>query len=206
MCSPPLRVGAFIPLHTISRERAQPGLPGWARFRGQLSQASRHHLLNIVGALFAYLKLANHLTQNPWALIKTRASMKKTAVNSVDTRAFTSDAQAEIERLIAAQPPSPTRARMLFIVGFVSGVGLRAAELLTAKLSDLRFSSGGYVLQVMAREASRALWPFRQRPCKHSRSIFTGVVSVVWLRHLVMRPCWPAPRTRWRRSATRRSI
>lgn len=140
-----------IPPAWISRERAKPGQPGWAPFRGQLSQASRHHLLNIVGALFAYLKLANYLTQNPWPLIKTRASMKKTAVNSVDTRAFTTDAQAEIVRLIAAQPPSPARARMLFIIGFVSGVGLRAAELLTARLSDLRFASGGYVLQVMGK-------------------------------------------------------
>lgn len=137
-----------IPAAWISRERAKPGQPGWAPFRGQLSQASRHHLLNIVGALFSYLKLANYLVQNPWPLIKTRAAMKKTAVNSVDTRAFTSDAQAEIERLIAAQPPSPARARMIFIVRFVSGVGLRAAELLTAKLGDLRFASGGYVLQV----------------------------------------------------------
>lgn len=140
-----------IPSAWISRERAKPGQPGWAPFRGQLSQASRHHLLNIVGALFAYLKLANYLTQNPWPLIKTRAAMKKTAVNSVDTRAFTSDAQAEIVRLIEGQPPSPARARMLFIVGFVSGVGLRAAELLTAKLSDLRFASGGYVMQVMGK-------------------------------------------------------
>ena len=140
-----------IPAAWISRERAKPGQPGWAPFRGQLSQASRHHLLNIVGALFAYLKLANYLTQNPWPLIKTRASMKKTAVNSVDTRAFTTDAQAEIVRLIAAQPPSPARARMLFIIGFVSGVGLRAAELLTAKLSDLRFASGGNVLQVIGK-------------------------------------------------------
>jgi len=140
-----------IPPAWISRERAKPGQPGWAPFRGQLSQASRHHLLNIVGALFAYLKLANYLTQNPWPLIKTRAAMKKTAANTVDTRAFTSDAQAEIERLIERQPPSPARARMLFIVGFVSGVGLRAAELLTAKLSDLRFASGGHVLQVMGK-------------------------------------------------------
>ncbi len=140
-----------IPAAWISRERAKPGQPGWAPFRGQLSQASRHHLLNIVGALFAYLKLANYLVQNPWPLIKTPAVMKKTAVNSVETRAFTSDAQAEIVRLIEGQPPSPARARMLFIVRFVSGVGLRAAELLTATLSDLRFASGGYVLQVVGK-------------------------------------------------------
>jgi len=140
-----------IPPAWISRERAKPGQPGWAPFRGQLSESSRHHLLNIVGALFAYLKLANYLTQNPWPLIKSRASMKKTAVNTVDTRAFTPDGQAEIVRFIEGQPPSPARARMLFIVEFVSGVGLRTAELLRAKLSDLRFASGGYVMQVMGK-------------------------------------------------------
>ena len=140
-----------IPAHWISRERARPGQPGWAPFRGQLSQSSRHHLLNIVGALFAYLKLADYILQNPWPLIKTRASMKKTAVNSIDTRAFSADAQTEIQRFIDAQPPSPSRARMRFIVGFLSGVGLRAAELLAAKLGDLRYVSGGYALQVMGK-------------------------------------------------------
>ena len=140
-----------IPAHWISRERARPGQPGWAPFRGQLSQASRHHLLNIVGALFSYLKLADYIGQNPWPLIKTRASMKKTAVNSVDTRAFSEDAQTEIRRFIDAQPPSPSRARMRFIVGFLSGVGLRASELLAARLGDLRYVSGGYVLQVMGK-------------------------------------------------------
>ncbi len=140
-----------IPAHWISRERARPGQPGWAPFRGQLSQSSRHHLLNIVGALFAYLKLADYIGQNPWPLIKTRTSMKKTAVNSVDTRAFSDDAQTEIERFIDAHPPSPSRARMRFIVGFLSGVGLRASELLAAKLGDLRYVSGGYVLQVVGK-------------------------------------------------------
>ena len=140
-----------IPAHWISRERASPGQPGWAPFRGQLSQSSRHHLLNIVGALFAYLKLADYIGQNPWPLIKTRASMKKTAVNSVDTRAFSEDAQTEIQRFIDAQPPSPSRARMRFIVGFLSGVGLRASELLAARLGDLRYVSGGDVLQVIGK-------------------------------------------------------
>ena len=140
-----------IPAHWISRERASPGQPGWAPFHGQLSQSSRHHLLNIVGALFAYLKLADYIGQNPWPLIKTRASMKKTAVNSVDTRAFSEDAQTEIQRFIDAQPPSPSRARMRFIVGFLSGVGLRASELLAARLGDLRYVSGGYVLQVIGK-------------------------------------------------------
>ena len=137
-----------IPQAWISRERAKPGQPGWAPFRGQLSQASQHHLLNIVSALFAYLKLANHIPNNPWPLIKTRTAMKKTAANSVDTRALSEDAQNEIERFIEAQPPSPARERMLFLVRFLAGVGLRSSEILAARMGDLRFASGGYVLQV----------------------------------------------------------
>jgi integrase len=140
-----------IPQTWISRERASPGKPGWAPFRGQLSQISQHHLLNIVSALFAYLKLANHIPNNPWPLIKTRTAMKKTAVNSVDTRAMSEDAQNEIERFIEAQPPSPARERMLFLVRFLAGVGLRSSEILVARLGDLRFASGGYVLQVIGK-------------------------------------------------------
>jgi integrase len=140
-----------IPQAWISCERAKPGQPGWAPFRGQLSQASQHHLLNIVGALFSYLRLANHISQNPWPLIKTRTSMKKTAVNSIDTRALSVDAQSEIERFIEAQPASPARSRMLFLVRFLSGVGLRSSEILAAQMGDLRFAGGGYVLQVMGK-------------------------------------------------------
>jgi integrase len=140
-----------IPQAWISRERAKPGQLGWAPFRGQLSQASQHHLLNIVGAVFSYLKLANHIPNNPWPLIKTRTAMKKTALNSVDTRALSESAQNEIERFIEAQPPSPARERMIFLVRFMAGVGLRSSEILAARLGDLRFASGGYVLQVVGK-------------------------------------------------------
>jgi integrase len=140
-----------IPQAWISRERAKPGQLGWAPFRGQLSQVSQHHLLNIVGAVFSYLKLANHIPNNPWPLIKTRTAMKKTALNSVDTRALSENAQNEIERFIEAQPPSPARERMIFLVRFLAGVGLRSSEILAAQLGDLRFASGNYVIQVVGK-------------------------------------------------------
>ena len=140
-----------IPPHWISRKRAKPGQPGWAPFRGALSETSRHHLLNIVGALFAYLKLANYLLQNPWPLIKTRVAMKKTAANSLDTRAFSAQAQAHIAQFIQACPASRAQARMLFIVNFLATVGLRSSELLAATLEDIRHTSYGCALEVVGK-------------------------------------------------------
>lgn len=140
-----------IPPAWISRARAKPGQPGWAPFRGPLAEASRHHLLNSVGALFAYLTLAHYLPQNPWPLIKTRAAMKRSAVNTIDTRAITLHAQAEILRFIDGRPHSPAGARMRFLVRFLTGVGLRASELLSARLADLHTVKGGVVLQVVGK-------------------------------------------------------
>lgn len=137
-----------IPPRWISRNRVKPGLPGWAPFRGPLSEASRHHLLNIVGAMFAYLKLANYLQQNPWPLIKTRAGMKKSAVSTLDTKAFTAEAQDQITQFIAECPRSPAQARMCFIVNFLATVGLRSSELLAATIVDIRRTPYGHALEV----------------------------------------------------------
>ena len=144
-----------IPPHWISRQRAQPGQLGWAPFRGPLSEASRHHLLNIVASLFAYLERADYLRQNPWPLIKTRAAMKKTAANTLDTRAFSAEAQKQIEAFIAHCPASPAQARMRFIVTFLASVGLRASELLSAQVQDVRHTSYGYALEVTGKANKR---------------------------------------------------
>ena len=144
-----------IPPHWISRQRAQPGQAGWAPFRGPLSEASRHHLLNIVAALFAYLKQADYLHQNPWPLIKTRVTMKKTAANTLDTRAFSAEAQKQIETFITQCPASPAQARMQFIVTFLASVGLRASELLSTQVQDVRHTPYGYALEVVGKANKR---------------------------------------------------
>lgn len=137
-----------IPDHWISRTRASPGTANWAPFRGQLSQVSNIHLLSVVGGLFAFLKLANYITLNPWPLVNTRQSRKKTAANSLDTKAFSESAQAQIVSFICACPPSAAQARMLFIVLFNAAVGLRASELLAATVGDIRALNGHHGMQV----------------------------------------------------------
>lgn len=51
------------------------------------------------------------------------------------------------------QPPSPSQARMSFILGFLESTGLRSTELLMAKLGDLSKHPEGWVMQVHGKGA-----------------------------------------------------
>ena len=66
----------------------------------------------------------------------------------------------EVLRFIEAQAPSPSRARICFILRFVEAVGLRSAELLSATLGDLRMEPegwNGWVMQVRGKGAKNRL-------------------------------------------------
>ena len=134
-----------VPERWISRERARPGQPGWAPFRGPLSHASHRQAVVIVNALFTWLQSAQYLPGNPWQLVN-----KKTGDDwdqkMLDTKALSQAAMAEVLRFIDDQPTSASSARMRFILRFVEAVGLRAAELLGATLQDqnLTQTSLGY--------------------------------------------------------------
>ena len=66
----------------------------------------------------------------------------------LDTKALSEAAMAEVLRCLDAQAPSPSRARMRFILLFFEAVGLRSAEFLSATLGDLRMEPEGWVMQV----------------------------------------------------------
>ena len=63
----------------------------------------------------------------------------------------------EVLRYIEDQVPSPSRSRIRFILLFVEAVGLRSAELLSARLGDLRMESEGWVMQVHGKGAKNRL-------------------------------------------------
>ena len=136
-----------IPPRWISRVRAAPGTPGWAPFRGQLSHASCRQTIVIIASLFAWLQSARYLTANPWVLVN-QATGDDPGKKMLDTKALSEAAMAEVLRYLDAQAPSPSRARMRFILLFVEAVGLRSAELLSATLGDLRMEPEGWVMQV----------------------------------------------------------
>ncbi|ABM39749.1 tyrosine-type recombinase/integrase [Polaromonas naphthalenivorans] len=136
-----------IPLRWISRARAAPGQSGWAPFRGQLSHASCRQTIVIIASMFAWLQSALYLSSNPWVLVN-QSTGDDPGKKMLDTKALSEAAMLEVLRFIDAQAPSPSRARIRFILLFVEAVGLRSAELLSATLGDLRMEPEGWVMQV----------------------------------------------------------
>ncbi|ABM40106.1 tyrosine-type recombinase/integrase [Polaromonas naphthalenivorans] len=155
-CSAFMAFLQHIPPRWISRVRAAPGQPGWAPFRGQLSHRSCRQSITIIASLFAWLQSARYLAANPWVLVN-QATGDDPGHKMLDTKALSEAAMAEVLRFIDAQAPSPSRARMRFIVRFVEAVGLRSAELLSARLGDLRMEPEGWVMQVHGKGAKNRI-------------------------------------------------
>lgn len=138
-----------VPPAWISRAKAQPMAQGWAPFRGPLSAASRRLSLIVLASFFDWLVAAGYLPRNPWALINRKiGDAQERVAEQLDTRAFTPEAWAAILGAIDAQPPSPARARMQFVLRFVEATGLRSAELVSARLDHLRRHRDGWVMAV----------------------------------------------------------
>ncbi|VWC49249.1 phage integrase family protein [Burkholderia aenigmatica] len=142
-----------IPKHWQSRTRARPGAVGWAPFRGaKLNHESRQYAINVLASFFTWLQAAQYIPANPWVLVNRKLGDDPEA-RKLDTKALSEGAMAEILRVIGAQPPSPSRARILFILEFVEAVGLRPQELLSARLKDFSLEPEGWVIQVHGKGA-----------------------------------------------------
>ncbi len=145
-----------IPTKWISRARAKPGAPGWAPFRGPLSRKSQAQAIIIVASMFTWLQSARYLSANPWLLVNQKTG-DDAREKMLDTKALSESAVIEILKFIDEQPPSPARSRIRFILRFVESVGLRSAELLNARLDDLRLEPEGWVMQIHGKGAKNRI-------------------------------------------------
>ncbi|TAL66101.1 MAG: integrase [Burkholderiaceae bacterium] len=145
-----------IPPQWISRIRAAPGQPGWAPFRGTLSHQSQRQAIVIIASMFTWLQAAQYISANPWLLVNQKTGDDKTR-KVLDSKALSEGAFREIMDFIEAQPPSPSRSRIRFILCFVEAVGLRSAELLNARLADLQLEPEGWVMQVHGKGAKNRI-------------------------------------------------
>jgi len=146
----------FVPPGWISRAKAAPLSDGWAPFRGPLSVASRRLAITVLSSLFDWLVSVGYLARNPWLLVNRRVGDDARA-NELASRAFTPETWAEIQRVLANQPPSPALHRIGFVLRFVEATGLRSTELVQAKLGDFRLHKGRWVLQVHGKGARNRL-------------------------------------------------
>lgn len=145
-----------IPISWISRRSAAPGQTGWAPFRGPLSHDSQQQAIVIVASLFTWLQSAQYLQGNPWVLVNKKTGDDRHQ-NVLDSKALSEHASAAILQFIDQQAPSPARARIRFIVVFMSAVGLRSSELLSAKLGQIQLEPEGWLLQVHGKGAKNRI-------------------------------------------------
>ena len=140
-----------IPAHYISRRKASPGELGWAPFRGQLTPGSRKQALIVVSAWLDWLVEARHVEANPFRLISRKQGDDQTATGQV--KAITEGAMQALLRYFEQEESSPAIHRMRFILSFLESMGLRASELLAARLGDLVTLPEGLALKVHGKGA-----------------------------------------------------
>lgn len=155
-CNAYLAFLADIPASWISRRSAPPGQPGWAPFRGPLSHDSQQQAIVIVASLFTWLQSAQYLQGNPWVLVNKKTGDDRHK-KVLDSKALSQNASTAILAFIDQAAPSPARARIRFIVVFLSAVGLRSSELLQATLGQMQHAPEGWHLQVHGKGAKNRI-------------------------------------------------
>lgn len=135
-----------IPDHYISRRKASPGELGWAPFRDQLTPASRKQALIVVSSWLDWLMDARHISANPFRLINKKQGDNPS--NMGEVKALSERAMNELLRFFDSAPPRPAVHRMRFLLLFLESMGLRASELLQARISDLITLPEGLALHV----------------------------------------------------------
>lgn len=140
-----------VPQDWKGKRSAPLGHETWSPFAGPLSRRSQQHAIVVVRACFAWLVAAGYLPANPWALVERSPGDDHSADSStrlvLPPRTWRSIVDS-LERLTTGQPAAQ---RMLFLLQFLDATGLRAAELLGARLGDFSWRGGSLQLQVHGR-------------------------------------------------------
>ena len=131
----------------------------WSPFAGPLSHRSQRHAVVVVGACFTWLVAARYLAGNPWVLVNRRTGDDRHA-DELASRAIPPERWAVIlARLKALATTEPAAERMVFLLQFLEATGLRAAELLGARLGDLQHLDGRLLLQVHGKGSKNRVIP-----------------------------------------------
>jgi site-specific recombinase XerD len=120
--------------------------PDWRPFSGNLSGRSTAYALSVLGALFRWLIEQRYVLTNPFAGIKVRG---KTRVAPLDTARGFTEGEWGLLRTIANGLEwsygweAPAAQRLRFLLDFSYATGLRASELVGARLGDIRIDERG---------------------------------------------------------------
>jgi site-specific recombinase XerD len=148
-----------IPPAWIGTRHAGIGQADWSPFAGRLSIQSQRQSIKVVGACLAWLVAARYLPGNPWLLVNRKTGDDRNA-NELASRAIEPETWDQIIgalETLALREPGAERMRFLFL--FVKATGLRAAELLEARLGDFRSEGQRLTLQVHGKGSKNRLIP-----------------------------------------------
>jgi site-specific recombinase XerD len=119
--------------------------PDWRPFSGALSARSTAYALSVLNALFRWLIEQRYVLANPFSGVKVRGT-KAAALDA--TRVFTAS-EWNLVRTIADGLEwsygweAPAAQRLRFVLDFGYGTGLRASELVAAKLGRIEVDPHG---------------------------------------------------------------
>lgn len=140
-----------VPTTWMSRHKAARHQPGWRPFRTQPGLAARRLAVTVLRLLCEWLThQARYLDSNPWAAVNTRRVDGQERPVDQTSRALSREAYSA---LLAALPDplQPGLTRNGFVLAFARHTGLRASELLTATVGDIRRTEDGHVLHVVGK-------------------------------------------------------
>ena len=118
----------------------------WRPFTDGLSARSIAYSLSVLGAMFRWLIQQRYVLANPFAGIKVRGGGRTTALDA--SHAF-SEGEWALVRTIADglewsyEWEAPAAQRLRFVLDFGYATGLRASELVSAKLGDIETDRQG---------------------------------------------------------------
>lgn len=118
----------------------------WRPFTDGLSARSIAYALSVLGAMFRWLIQQRYVLANPFAGVKVRGGGRTAALDA--SRAFT-EGEWALARTIADGLEwsygweAPAAQRLRFVLDFGYATGLRASELVSAKLGDIEIDRHG---------------------------------------------------------------
>lgn len=120
-----------------ARSRARWG-PAWRPFEGPLSAAAQRRALTMLGTFYRFLVDQRYLTGNPWTGVrKPKAPTRAAGVG----RSLTQEEWQYVSQAAAALPPTAANARLQLALPLLYYGRLRRAELVGARVGDLRRES-----------------------------------------------------------------
>ncbi len=167
------------PADWTGHRSAPLGDAAWRPFSGPLSLRSQQHAAAVLSACFTWLATRGYLQGNPWRKLQQGQMPAQAGDELPDRVLLPQQWKAILDHLEAWSASEPAAARMVFLLHFLESTGLRAAELLRARLGDLAPLGERWQLQLHGKGGRQRLIPLPSR-AEHALAHYLGARGLGW--------------------------